>query len=185
MKHGIWLLALAVIAASAWVVWQGGRPAHMPQVMDVWPPFPVEHVRGLNLDTGKDVLELEMNNGAWLDRNETGPRPANRQGVAMLLRFLADMRQMRVVTHSPKMHATLGVASGARITALDAQGRPLLDLYVGRGGVNLLSTYVRKADEDTVYAVDRLLGPLLESSRDFWLPPTAEGDKPVEGESHH
>ncbi|MDX8410871.1 MAG: DUF4340 domain-containing protein [Mariprofundaceae bacterium] len=170
------LLALAVILASVWVLWQGSRPERMPQVMDAWPSLAVEDVRGLHLDTGEDVLDLEMNNGAWFGRDEAGLHSANQWGVAMLLQLLADMRQMRVVTHNPRMHASLGVTSGPRVRLLDGAGRTLLDLYIGRGGVNLLSTYVRKADEDTVYAVDRLLAPLLKSSRAYWLP-RAIGDE--------
>jgi hypothetical protein len=185
MIRGFRLLALAVILASVWVLWQGGRPARMPQVMNVWPPLAVEHVRGLRLQTGKDVLDLEINNGVWFGRDEGGSRPANQQGVAMLLQLLAGMRQMRVVTHSPRMHASLGVASGARVRLLAGDRRTLLDLYVGRGGVNLLSTYVRKADEDTVYAVDRLLTPLLKSPLAYWLPPAIDDKQPSEGDEHH
>jgi len=174
MKNFFLPVALAVILGSAWVVWKGGQPDRMPQVMDEWPMLEVAQVRGLRLDSGKGELSLNLSNGSWFVADEIGKHPANQRGVEMLLRLLGDMRQMRVVTRSPRMHASLGVASGARVTVLDGEGRTLLDLFVGRGGANLLSTYVRKADEDTVYAVDRLLGPLLESPRDFWLPEVNE-----------
>lgn len=180
MRHVAWVTLAAVVLGCVWLIWPQ-REAGLPQVMDAWPPLDEGQVGAVEFDWGAGVLRLERRDGGWYGKGEAGWTRANEPALQRLLQEVAGMRQMRVVTHAARMHAALGVASGLRLRILDIMEEPLLDLYIGRGGVNLLSTYVRKADEDVVYAVDRLLGPLLPRSLAYWLPPdaVAEPDMPA------
>ncbi|MDQ6955812.1 MAG: DUF4340 domain-containing protein [Mariprofundaceae bacterium] len=86
-----------------------------------------------------------------------------------LLDDLAGMQVIRVVTRKHDYDADLGLLNrGVRVQCLDAQDVVLLDIRVGKQGSDLLSTYVRRAGNDAIVAVNRALVWQVRRSKKAW-----------------
>ncbi len=177
MSNATKTLALAFVGSLALVglvTWTGGSPAS-------------EAFRGtvIALDTA-DVAALVVQDpdeeapvrlaraeGGWtVGRGEEGPRyPAEAASVRRALEALGALRASAVVTRQPEKHARFAVDStGTTVTALDDDGDVLARLVVGR--VSFASqqprTYVRPADDPSVFEVEGMLASRLNRDLEAW-----------------
>jgi len=167
---------LALIAALAiWVLWQQSQPDSASQTLPSWSSFDKASAGDLVIQGGNGAaIHLQRQGDTWmlLSASDTDEAPvaANIEAVAHLLNDLANMQIGRVVSHQPAYFGRLGVdaESAAHVIVKDAQGLMLLDIFVGKPGSDLISTYVRRQGEDTAVTVNRSLTWQIKRVRRGW-----------------
>jgi len=126
----------------------------------------VEHLALPKVDTGAvDTIAfgttvLARSGASWRVNNYL----ADPDAVAAMLRGLADTSATtELVAESKASHARLGVSadSGKRVRVV-SHGKPVLDLIVGQG------IYVRRPNEDAVYAMHGGIASVASKSLDDW-----------------
>ena len=165
VKKKFVVLAVAAFFIVLLVILQ--RPISQPQDMAEWPQIEEHAVMGMVLRlTAENTIELIHKQGVWYLKDGS---LAN-QDAALRLRYdLAHMRPIRMLTRGHKHDAELGFsASAIQVQCLDAQGHVLLDIAVGKQGSDLLSTYVRRTEDDVIYAMDKLLLWQLKRTKKAW-----------------
>ncbi len=83
------------------------------------------------------------------------------------------MRPVRLVAHGHKADAAfqLDKRQRVRIRLLDANGRELMALDVGKPAADLVSTYVRRKGDDAVVTVDKVLRWQVMRTAQGWKKP--------------
>jgi len=175
MKKNVFIAALLLLAGVA--LWLASRPESAPQQMPEMVRFDVDAVASIALVAGEgEKVMLSRSDGRWLLAEG---EPADEDAVSHLLNDLATMRVVRVVTRSFEHHERLqmDVRQASRVTLSDAGGKPLLELFIGKQGTDLISTYLRLADAPEVLAVDKALLWQVKRSYQGWQAPTESGGK--------
>ena len=165
MKKIVWaIVLLALLWAVLWI-WQ--QPSSQSQRMDMWPSIAVENIHKIIIQKkGAQDIVLQLQQKQWrLADNDL----AEQDAVLRLLDDLTAMQVIRVVTRKHEYDDELGMLARAVIVqCLDAQGVVLLDVTVGKQGSDLLSTYVRRAGDYAVVAVNRSLVWQVKRSKRAW-----------------
>ncbi len=142
------------------VIWLASRPDSAPQVMPEMIRFNPDAVYALTLTNGAEVTVSLLRDGTlWkLEGAEGEQEDANADIVQHLLDDLAFMKIVRVVTRNPEHYEKLRVTAGSTRVLLKREGGgTLLELFIGKQGSDLISTYLRVAGRPEVLAVDRTL----------------------------
>jgi len=163
-------IAAVLLALAAGVAWRAGQPVGAPTAM---PPLPqwkrdaVERVEIRRRDQGS--IRLRKTAKGWRVRMDGKEAPADATAVARLLDDLHAMRPVRLVTRKAGHYRELGVDEAAdRIRLVRADGTVVLDLFVGKPGSDLVTTYVRPATQRAVLAVDKSLTWQVKRSPKAW-----------------
>jgi len=165
MKNIIWLFVCLVLLGLVLWLWQ--KPTGQAQSMQTWPTIAVAKIAEVRIQqvTGGNIT-LRLKHDKWYVGNDT---EAVQDAVLHLLDDLSAMQVIRVVSRSHAHDAELGFLKRAvTVRCMDAQGAILLDLEVGKQGSDLLSTYVRKAGDDAIVAVNKALLWQLRRSQNAW-----------------
>lgn len=166
------LAALGLVALLAGAIWYGMRPSTATQQLPATPVIKAADVAVVQISMSGNTLRLHRENGTWLAGD--GER-ANGAAVEGLLADFATMRPLRLLTRNSERYSELGLGEEAvRVTLTGSSGNVVADLYVGKQGADILSTYIRYAGMDAVLAVDRTLVWQVRRTREDWLAP----DKP-------
>lgn len=166
MRKIVFLAVILLLAGAA--LWLASRPESAPQRMPEIPRFNSDTVGSITLAAGgEEKILLSRQDGRWLLAKGEA---ADEEAVSHLLSDLATMRVLRVVTrntgHYEKLQVDLQQAS--RVILGDTGGKPLLELFVGKQGTDLISTYLRLADAPEVLAVDKALLWQVKRSYQGW-----------------
>jgi len=173
------VLVIAALLLSCWVLWQWLQPVAAPQSMPELTRFNQDQIKRVSLNVGsREVLSLLFQDDVWLLGDDSLAR-ADENAVFRLLDDLRDMEPLRVVTRNPERHQRLQVHEGStRLVLKDDSDHVLLDVYVGKQGSDLISTYIRLANSPEVVAVDRALAWQVRRSPGAWKVAEAEtGDE--------
>jgi len=165
MKKIVWIILFLLLL---WVVlWMWQQPASQSQRMATWSNIAAHDVAKILIQKrGDENIALVLEQGKW--RFDNGDL-AVQDAALRLLDDLTDMQVIRVVTRKHDHDAELGLLKrGVTVTCLDVQGVVLLDITVGKQGSDLLSTYIRRAGDDAVVAVNRALVWQVKRSKKAW-----------------
>lgn len=149
------------------VLWMWQEPSSKPQRMDIWASIAAEKIYKIIIQKqGTQSIVLQLQQGKW----HLGNGDLAVQGATLrLLDDLTAMQVIRVVTRKQNHDADLGLLKrGVTVKCLDAQAVVLLDIRVGKQGSDLLSTYVRRAGDDAVVAVNKTLVWQVKRSKNAW-----------------
>lgn len=123
-------------------------------------------------DEEAPVRLARAEDGWTVSRGEGKPQyPAGAAPVEEALEALRTLRASAVVTRQPERHARFDVDStGTTVTAFDEDGEALAGLVVGR--VSFANqqprTYVRPADDPSVFEVEGLLASRFNRDLEAW-----------------
>jgi len=165
MKNIIWLFVCLVLLGLVLWLWQ--KPTGQAQSMQTWPTIAVAKIAEVRIQqaTGGHIILL-LKHDKWYVGNDV---EAVQDAVLHLLDDLSAMQVVRVVSRSHAHDAELGfLKRTVTVRCMDAQGAILLDIEVGKQGSDLLSTYVRKAGDDAIVAVNKALLWQLRRSQKAW-----------------
>lgn len=174
MKRAVlWVLLLALMG---WSVWQFSQPAISPRAHVSMVVPEIAKVAIIELTPAPGVyIRLKKKDGTWLLAGSPDV-PANSVSVRHLLGDLADMRVIRVVTHTHAHDDALGMNNGIKLVLRNHADTALFHLTVGKQGSDLISTYVRIGKSPEVLAVDKALVWQVRRSPDAWKSPLLKTD---------
>ena len=159
LKKVIIITSLLFLAGV--LIWMASRPDSAPQTMPEMIRFNPDEVHTLALTNAGavPVLLLRSDNGWKLEGDGSeGEQVADADAVQHLLDDLASMKIVRVVTRNPGHYEKLRVTTGSiQVLLKRAGGETLLDLFIGKQGSDLISTYLRIGGRPEVLAVDKTL----------------------------
>ncbi len=156
------------------------QPVSQSQDMPAWQMIQADDVAKIVIQSssGESVTLVEKQ-GVWYVQDDEHNKEikANRSAVLRLRDDLADMQPIRMVAHGHGHDAALGFSpADIHVRCLNQHGKALLDVMVGKQGSDLLSTYIRRVNEDAIFAVDKVLLWQLKRTKSSWK----AVDKPVD-----
>ena len=175
MKRAIFWVGL--LALAGWSAWRFSQPDVVPQAHVSLVTPDISKVAVIDLMPASGIrIRLKKKDGTWLLAGSPDV-PANRESVSHLLGNLADMRVIRVVTHTHAHDDTLGMNKGVKLVLRDQADTAFFHLTVGKQGSDLISTYVRVGQSPEVLAVNKPLAWQVMRSPNAWkAPPSKPGD---------
>lgn len=159
MKKPIVMVLLLLLTGM--VVWLSSRPDSAQQEMPELVRFNPADVFSITLrQEAVGVISIKRSDEKWWlaeGLSDEGQQAADAKAVLHLLDDLASMEIVRVVTRSSdnyerlqlgleKMGSTKTGSGSTQVTLRGEGGNTLLDLFVGKQGSDLISTYLRLAD---------------------------------------
>ena len=177
------MVTVLILLLIGMVFWLASRPDSAPQKMPELVHFNPADVFSITLkQEAVGVVSLLRSGEKWQlagGLQGEGKEAANADAVLHLLDDLAGMAIIRVVTRSPenyerlqigleKMGSTKTGSGSTQVTLKGKDGNMLLNLFVGKQGSDLISTYVRMADTPEVLAVNRVLVWQVRRSYQGW-----------------
>lgn len=160
-------IALGVLVALWGVIALVRRPPEDRSVAITLPRVDSTTIDTIQLMKAHDTALLVRASGRRWTSNGF---PAAQSAISDLLRGLADTaRQTELVAESKASHEQLGVAadSGERVRVV-SHGQSLLDIVAGRRTPDYAGVYVRRANDDAVYALHGSLAESLARAIDDW-----------------
>ncbi len=170
-KTAIIILFLFMTGVFIWLV---SKPDSAPQKMPEIIRFnPVDVFSLVLANEGAETISLRRSGDQWklLQEGSEDKKMVFAQAVAVqhLLDDLANMEVVRVVTRNPEHYKKLHVGSGATQVLLKDKGNSVItNLFVGKQGSDLISTYLRVDGMPEVLAVNRVLLWQVRRSYQGW-----------------
>ncbi|HKJ83268.1 MAG TPA: hypothetical protein VJ961_04520 [Mariprofundaceae bacterium] len=178
MRLRIVAIILLLVAVAGWAVWRGVQPSGAPQAsLPEWPAIhsAVDRVE-IRPPSGATV-RLEKKDGKWMLMRDK-PVAANDKFVEHLIDDLVNAHVIRVVSRNRDHDEALQVGQqGVSVRLFGQDGKPLLDLVVGKQGNDLLSTYVRRVGKPETVAVDKALVWQVRRGISSWKAPKENTEK--------
>jgi len=165
MNKIVWVALL--LAGFGIVVWMVQKPMGHMQSMPAWSKIGMENIVKIGIQkTGNEPISMYLKQGKWHVSNGD---LAVQDAVLRLLHDATAMQPIRVVTRNHDHDAGLGFLGRAiRLQCWDGQGAMVVDIRVGKQGSDLISTYIRRAGDAAVIAVDKALVWQLSRSQQAW-----------------
>ncbi len=147
----------------------GSTSQQLPQLSS----FAFDDVQQFSIrQNGEYIIQAKLVDKRWLSAGAGPDSEAVIQTpvVEQLLLDLRDMKVKRVVSHKADNFADFAVTErDSSVLLSSAEGEPLLHLVVGKPAMDLVSTYVRFANENRVLTVDKVLTWQVKRTADGWL----------------
>ncbi len=148
-------------------------PKDTAQVLPNLPSFALAEVAGLVIQIkGQPLFETKKvakkEGDQWLLVDSETPTYLNILAVDQLLHDLQTMKVKRVVVRKTELFQRFAVDEN-EVMLKDKQGNVLLDVFVGKPATDLVSTYIRLADDKRVLTVDKILTWQVKRTPDAWL----------------
>jgi len=170
-RLALWAVLLLLIG---WSAWQFSQPALAPQVHEPLKTPDISKVAAIELaPISGPVIRLKKKEKKWMLVGKPDV-PANEESVRHLLNNLANMRVVRVVTHTHTHDDALGMNRGTKLILLDQTDTVLFTLTVGKQGSDLISTYVRIGQAPEVLAVDKSFVWQVKRDLNAWKAPLSK-----------
>jgi hypothetical protein len=162
-----------LLLLAGMVLWLASKPDSAPQTMPEMPRFDLVKIASITLvKEGRESIVLAHSDDQWQLMGvspEDKPEAANKDAVDHLLRDLATMEALRVVTRNPDHYERMEVDSGSTHVVLKGKGNNVfLELFIGKQGTDLISTYLRLINGPEVLAVNKSLVWQIGRSRQGW-----------------
>jgi Domain of unknown function (DUF4340) len=185
----IWLLIVLAVAGAIFVLARPDRPrvdtaSEAMLIQD----FASERVARVEIAQLLDGAVLAREPDGWLVAElptamrrellvkEGRPLPpeewrrADGTRVASALGSFGGLSEGVVVSENPEKRSLYQVdATGLAVRLIDADGKTVADLVIGKSGPDFGSSYVRRADENAVRLIDRLLVGVFSPVASDWL----------------
>ncbi|MDQ6976338.1 MAG: DUF4340 domain-containing protein [Mariprofundaceae bacterium] len=172
------ILAIMMLATATVFFFQKSDISEIQQKIPIWSPIEVSDVATIKITmAAKETIVIHWAAGEWQLNDHV---KADHEAVERLLKDLAEMRPVRVVTrkHKHDEKLRLDAKSGVHLLLLDAADRDIFNAMVGKQGANLLSTYLRLQGSDVVIAMDKSLNWQVYRSIHDWEETTLKSSTP-------
>ena len=134
----------------------------------LFPNFDEEQVVKIEIIATGETTTLSKQNGSWVVAS-MGNYPADSEGVAELLSKVGEFKNTQRVSNNPEKQAEFEVDStGVEAKLMDANGKVLVHLFVGKTTPGFLSSYVRPADSNDVYVAQGYLQSVFDKGARTW-----------------
>ncbi len=129
-----------------------------------------EVVSQVQLKSPDGSLTLSKEGDSWTVPVNGVDFPAAESRIQGLVDHLVGLKRIQTVTQNPEEWGTFEVGKDAprRLALLDAQGKAVADLLIGKEGTGGQGTYVRIQGSDTVILVDKSFDYYLNVTPKFW-----------------
>lgn len=178
MRKQSWLTiiwSLAVIAVAAWAINRGLQPSTASQTLLERVVFESAKVHDIVIQRAASTVHLQQQGKQWflLSDAAASKQLANHDAVTHLLGDLSAMKVVRVVSHHAEYFSRLGLdeKKAAHVRLQDLAGHTLLDVWIGKPGSDLVSTYIRRQGSNESLAVDRSLTWQVRRLPEAWKAP--------------
>ncbi|MDX8397282.1 MAG: DUF4340 domain-containing protein [Mariprofundaceae bacterium] len=163
MKYrlGLALLCVVMIGVGLFI-------SQNSQQQGLWSEVKFEQINRVSLQSGfQSDIELELNDSVW---QLSDGQKVRQDYVLRLLDDLLSMQQVRLVSHDHDHDKVLGLQYElVHIQCLDAAGKILFSVDVGKQASDLVSTYVRLGGQDQVISVNKTLVWQVRRRMSAWL----------------
>ncbi len=163
------LIAVSITLGLVVLLISQQSPRDTLQPLPELPRFTIQDVAGFSIfSQGKEVLKARKEGERWLLVAHDAPAYLQTKAVEQLLHDLQTMQAKRVVTRKTELFQRFAVDEH-EVVLQDKQGHVLLDVFVGKPATDLVSTYIRLADDKRVLTVDKVLTWQVKRTLDAWL----------------
>ena len=136
--------------------------------MPLFPNFNGEQVVKIEITATGETTTLSKQNGSWVVASMDN-YPADGEGVTELLSKVVEFKNTQRVSNNPEKQAEFEVDStGVEAKLMDANGKLLAHLFVGKTTPGFLSSYVRPADSNDVYVAQGYLQSVFDKGTRTW-----------------
>lgn len=162
------IIAVVVLTLSAWL-WLQQQPKDTTQNLPDLPGFDLQAVQRVSItQDGHITLDAKRDGLIWKDA--TSATLLNALALDQLLHDLQQMSPKRVVSRNAETYAHFEVAEQhPHIVLKGVDHQLLLDVIVGKPATDLVSTYIRFADQTTVLTVNKILTWQVKRTSESWL----------------
>ncbi len=184
----IYLIAVLLIGlAVIWLERPGAGPRDDTQVIRFYPNLDVAKVQKLQISHLMTGVTLTRDGAGWtatttptrlsqeaeaLGQSVATPQeslPADPKRVAGILDTLKTVESRSLISRDASVTPQMEVNEvGTRVQAYDASGQALVDIYLGKTGPDLVTTYARRAGEPMVYLVKGYLTAQFPADVKAW-----------------
>ena len=130
--------------------------------------FDAEQATSIEIITSDRQVKLNRDSGAWLVATSEN-YPADPKAIETALAKVVALRASHIASKSAEKHPQFEVdKSGIEVKVLGAEDNLLAHFFVGKMGPDYMSSYVRKADQDTVFLVGEYLRSIFDKGARGW-----------------
>lgn len=117
----------------------------------------------------KSTVTLKNQDNVWYVADKED-YPADAEVVKAVLEKVKGLKQVNLASRKKEKHELLEVKEGKalEVKLFDKDGAGLAELFVGKSGPDVLSTYVRKAGADEVYQDEGMLRSDFDRGLNAW-----------------
>jgi len=168
-----WIVGGIVILLLLGVAMQQ-QPSNTSQALPTLPSFALQDVVSLRIvQQDKLTVDTKREGNAWVTVQD-GESQSGTVKAAVVEQLLFDLQMMqpkRVASSKPEHQSRFSVteAAGSRVVLKGSQGDVLLDVIIGKPATDLVSTYIRISDSNTVMTVNKTLTWQVKRTADSWL----------------
>lgn len=150
-------------------VYEPRQQASRQSSLAAFPELDPTKVSAVEIQKGDYSAKLAKKGDRWTVAGE-GDYPADTDGVTTMLETAKALRLADVASAKAKTHELFEVTDekGLKVNFLDAGGKPLAKLIVGKRGDSYGTAYFRRAGEDTTYLAGQNLTSIFDRSKDTW-----------------
>ena len=172
-KQLLILAAIFVVLAIVILLFENpfGQSEYEKKVDTATPLFPnfnEEQVMKIEITATDETTTLSKQNDSWVVASMDN-YPADGEGVTELLSKVTEFKNTQRVSNNPEKQAEFEVDStGVEAKLIDANGKVLAHLFVGKTTPGFLSSYVRPADSNDVYIAQGYLQSVFDKGTRTW-----------------
>ena len=133
----------------------------------LFPGFETDRVASVEISAKDREVRLDREGDSWVVATSDN-YPADAEAVETMLDRVGDFRAAFTASRSAEKHSLFEVdESGIEVKMLGTAEDVLAHLFIGKLGPGM-SSYIRKADQDTVHKVDGYVGPIFDKADRGW-----------------
>lgn len=193
-KSHIILICAVVIAIVVWIVERPDRSkVENFASFQIYPGLVDKGVSSIEVKHLLSGTKLSKTNDGWMvteveteiqkqlnkkdgeEETAEGPPPAfqefraDTEKVAMTIKELAALTARAMVSVNPERQGTYQVGKLAKEVVLyNASGDKIADIFIGKNGSEMFTTYLRRGGEDQVYLVGGNIGAVIPADVMSW-----------------
>jgi hypothetical protein len=165
--------AVAGALAIAFVLGLVFSPANVQRrlaAVPLLPGFKSDTVAQISIAGPQGPIQLEKRDKSWTVLLGGEAYPASGERIASFFEHLASIKKNRLVSANPQTWKSFDVDQGARLRLklLDAAGKTLVSLIVGKTQEGERGSYVRMDGANEVILINRSMSFYLDSTPGFW-----------------
>lgn len=150
------VLLVLVILLGGIELLRGGEGQPQREIGRLFPDFFTDQAQRLEIEGPDGLVQLEREGEAWVVSNRFG-HPAREESAALLLRALASITTLDLLTEDPGRHSEYGLEEGhTRVRAWNATGDQVVDLIQGNDSPDSRACYVHRLGDAAVYRAAQL-----------------------------
>lgn len=183
-------LGIAIFVAAVVFLFEGPGKPRVSDVDDGYfvIGFDIDKIGAVTITQLVDGVQLRRKDSGWEVRDFATPlkeellKKEGREGAesawqdaditrvsSALGRFGGLDKGVIVSSNSEKQSLFQVDAAGLKVSAFDKENKPLFEVIIGKMGPDFTSTYIRRANEDKVYLVNRSMVGVISPRASDWM----------------